>query len=94
MGLFGTVNYSNEYESITDGSVKSVNGAGVIAKDFDSYTRMSYNTNFTAMVNAAYKINAGNKVNFKSVFINTSSLSKREYTGYFVDGGEDGKADK
>ncbi len=89
LSLFGTASYSNEYESITDGSIKSVNGAGVIAKDFEEYTRMSYNTNFTAMVNAAYKINANNKINFNTVFINTSSLSKRDYTGYFVDGAED-----
>lgn len=88
LSLFGTANYSNEYNSITDGSAKSINGMGVPNKDWNEFSLMSYTTNFTGMVNAAYKINASNKVNFNSVFINTSSLSKEEYEGYFVDGGE------
>jgi len=89
LSLFGTANYSNEYTSITDGSVKSINGAGVINSDFEDYSLMSYNTNFTGMLNAGYRMNPSNKINFNSVFINTSSLSKEEYAGYFVDGAED-----
>jgi len=90
LNVFGTANYSNEYNAIKEGSAKSINGAGVIFKDWDEFTLMSYNTNFTGMINLGYKINANNKVSFNSVFINTSSLSKEEYSGYFVDGGEDG----
>ena len=89
LNFFATANYSNEYSSITDGSVKSINGSGVIAKDFNQYTKMSYATNFTGMVNVGYKINSNNKLSYNSVFINTSNLSKKEYTGFFVDGGED-----
>ncbi|MFY8009544.1 MAG: carboxypeptidase-like regulatory domain-containing protein, partial [Flavobacterium sp.] len=89
LSLFGTANYSNEYNAITDGSAKSINGTGVANKDWETFTLMSYNTNFTGMINAAYKINASHKINFNSVLINTSSLSKEEYRGYFVDGGED-----
>jgi hypothetical protein len=88
--VFATANYSNEYNSITDGSVKSINGAGVIARDFEDYTTMSYIANFTGMANVGYKINANHKISFNSVFINSSSLSKEDYYGYFVDGGEDG----
>ena len=35
-------------------------------------------------------MNYRNKINFNSVFINTSSLSKEEYTGYIVDIANDG----
>lgn len=89
LSLFGTANYSNEYNAITDGSAKSINGMGVANKDWETFTLMNYSTNFTGMINAAYKINASHKINFNSVLINTSSLSKEEYRGYFVDGGED-----
>ena len=89
LSVFGTASYSNEYNSITDGSVKSVNGSGVINKDFEKYSRHTYSTNFTEMVNLGYKINSNNKINFNSVFINTSALSRRDYEGYFVDGAED-----
>lgn len=89
LSIFGTASYSNEYNSITNGSVKSVNGSGVINKDFEKYSRDTYSTNFTGMVNLGYKINSNNKINFNSVFINTSALSRRDYEGYFVDGAED-----
>ncbi|MDI1316296.1 TonB-dependent receptor [Flavobacterium sp.] len=90
LNLFATASYSNEYNSITDGSVKSINGSGVANKDFNDFTSMSYSTNFTGMVNIGYKMNSNNKINFNSIFINTAALSKEEYTGYFVDGGDDG----
>jgi hypothetical protein len=89
LNFFATANYNNEYNSIDDGSVKSINGMGVIAKDFKSYTRLTYATGFTSMVNVGYKINSNHKISYNSVFINTSAQSKREYTGYFVDGAED-----
>jgi hypothetical protein len=89
LNVFATANYSSEFNSIKDGSVKSINGTGVIAKDFNEFNLLSYATNFTGMTNIGYKINSNNKVNFNSIFINTSSLSKEEYTGYFVDGAED-----
>ncbi len=89
LNVFGTANYSNEYNAIKEGSAKSINGAGVIFKNWNEFTLMSFTTNFTGMINLGYKINANNKVSFNSVFINTSSLSKEEYSGFFVDGAED-----
>ena len=89
LSFFGTANYSNEYNSITDGNVKSINGSGVINKDFEDFTLMNYVTNFTGMTNVGYRIDSNNKINFNTVFINTSALSKEDYTGYFVDGAED-----
>jgi TonB-dependent receptor len=91
LNLFATVSYGNDYTSRSDGSAKGgVNGNGVINKDFDTYSLDSYNTNFTAMTNIGYKINTNNKINFNTVFINTSTLSKEEYSGYIVDIANDG----
>jgi hypothetical protein len=44
----------------------------------------------TAMANIGYKINSNNKVSFNSLYINTSTQSKEEYTGYIVDIANDG----
>jgi hypothetical protein len=88
LSVFGTANFSNEYNAITDGSAKSINGMGVANKDWEDFRLMSYSTNFTGMANIGYKINSKNKINFNTVFINSSSLSKEEYEGFFVDGGE------
>lgn len=86
LNVFATVVFGNDFSSRTEGSAKgAVNGNGVINKNFDNYTLDSYNTNFTAMLNLGYKINNHNKLSFNSVFINTSSLSKEEYTGFIVD---------
>ncbi|WP_348813202.1 TonB-dependent receptor [Flavobacterium maritimum] len=91
LNLFATVSFGNDYTSRKDGSAKgSVNGNGVINKDFDTYSLDSYNTNFTAMTNIGYKINSKNKINFNTVFINNSTLSKEEYSGYIVDIANDG----
>ena len=88
LSVFFTSNWGSDYNSIKNGSVKSVNGTGVVNKDFQSYTKLTYNTSFNGMLNVGYKWN-NNKINFNSLYINTSTLSKREYAGYFVDGAED-----
>ena len=86
LNVFANVSFGNDYTSRSNGSAKgNVNGSGVVNKNFEDYTLISYNTNFTSMANIGYKINNNNKINFNSVFINTSSLSKEEYTGYIVD---------
>lgn len=93
ISVFATASYDNEFNSKSNGSTKgSVSGAGVANKNFNSYTDISYNTNTTGLLNLGYKINTNNKINFNSLFINTTSLSKKEYSGYFVDGGDDGNA--
>ena len=91
LSFFATANFSNDYSSIKNGTAKgSVNGAGVVYKDFSSYTDMSFQTNTTGLLNVGYKINSGNKVNFNTAYINTSSQSKEEYYGYIVDIANDG----
>lgn len=90
ISLFATGSFDNEFNSKSNGSARgSVTGAGIKNKDFDVYTDVSYNTNATGMFNLGYKINTKNKINFNTLYINTSSLSKKEYSGYFVDGGDD-----
>ena len=93
LSFFATASHDNEFNSKSNGSTKgSVSGVGVANKDFNKYTDVSYNTNTTTMLNVGYKVNPDHKINFNSLFINTSSLSKKEYTGYFADGADDGNA--
>jgi len=85
INIFGTASFTNEYSSRTNGTAKgSVNAAGVAGKDLD-YNYLSYGTNTTGMFNAGYKINNNNKINFNSLYINTSAQRKEESSGYIVD---------
>ncbi len=91
LNFFGTASYSNEYTAIADGTAKGgVNEAGVINKDFEKYVSLGFNTNTTLMGNLGYKINNLNKISYNSIYINSSSQSKEEYTGYIVDIANDG----
>lgn len=86
LNFFGTASYGNEYNAISEGTAKAgVNEAGVINKNFDSYVALGYQTNTTLMGNLGYRINNSNKISFNSIYINTSTQAKEEYTGYIVD---------
>ena len=86
LNFFATASFSNDFTAITNGSAKGgVNEAGVINKDFTEFVNLGYSTNTTVMGNLGYKINSSNKINFNSVYINTSSLTKEEYSGFIVD---------
>lgn len=86
LNILASANYGNEYGARSNGTAKgSVNGAGVANKIFDKYTYMSYGTNATALGNINYEINKKNKIDYNSLFINTSSQSKEEYFGYIAD---------
>lgn len=86
LSFFATANFSNEYNAVKNGTARgSVNGAGVAYKDFHTYKDMSYQTNSTGLLNIGYKINTNNKVNFNTLYINSSTQSKEEYYGYIVD---------
>jgi outer membrane receptor protein involved in Fe transport len=86
INMFGTASFGNDFSSRRNGFAKSgVSGAGVANKDFEKYSSISYNTNTTIMANIGYKINDLNKLNFNSLYINTSSQTKSEWTGYIVD---------
>ncbi|MBS7231788.1 TonB-dependent receptor [Flavobacterium psychroterrae] len=90
INIFGTASFTNDYSSRTNGTAKgSVNAAGVAGKDLD-YKYLAYTTNTTGMFNAGYKINNNNKINFNSLYINTSAQKKEESSGYIVDLANDG----
>lgn len=92
LNLFATASFGNEYNARSNGSAKGgVNGdASLINRNFETYSNQSYTTNTTGMFTAVYKMNSNNKINLNSVFINTSSLSNEEYSGYVADLANDG----
>lgn len=91
LSVFATGSYSNEYQSIEDGKANgSIGPTGVINKRFDSFDSFSYVTNTTGMANIAYRINQNHKINFNTLFINTSDQQTDEYRGYIVDLANDG----
>jgi len=91
LNVFADVSFGSDFTSRSDGSAKgNVTGDGVVNKNFENYSLISYNTNFTSMANIGYKINNDNKINFNSVFINNSSQSKEEYAGFIIDIANDG----
>jgi hypothetical protein len=87
---FATASFNNDFSKSNGTAKASVNGNGIANKNFNNYTELKYETNTTAMANIGYKINSNNKVSFNSLYINTSTQSKEEYTGYIVDIANDG----
>ncbi len=86
LNFFATASFSNDYTSKNNGLARGgVNEAGVINKDFEKYSSIAYTTTTNVMGTLGYKINDNHKLNFNSVLINSSSLSKDEYYGYIVD---------
>jgi len=91
LSLFATGSFSNEYNSIKEGQANGgISPTGVFNKRFDSYESFNYATNTTGMANVAYKINSRNKINFNSLFINTSDQQTDEFRGFEVDKANDG----
>ncbi len=78
--LFATASFSSEYKFKEGISRGSVNAQGLAFTDY-TFKAYDYNTNTTAMLNAAYKVNAKNKYKFSSLFINSTSQSLDEYSG-------------
>ncbi|SEA80457.1 Outer membrane receptor proteins, mostly Fe transport [Flavobacterium gillisiae] len=91
LSFFATASFNNDFSAKSNGTAKaSVNGNGIANKNFDNYSELKYETNTTGMANIGYKINNNNKVSFNSLYINTSTQSKEEYSGYIVDIANDG----
>jgi hypothetical protein len=91
LSFFATASFNNDFSSKSNGSAKaSVNGNGIANKNFEDFSEMEYETNTTGMANIGYKINNNNKLSFNTLYINTSTQSKEEYSGYIVDIANDG----
>ncbi|WP_347172965.1 TonB-dependent receptor [Polaribacter uvawellassae] len=78
--LFATASFSNGFKFKEGINRGSVNAQGLAFTDY-TFKSYDYNTNTTAMLNAAYKINTNNTYKFSSLFINSSSQSLDEYNG-------------
>ena len=87
LSVFGYAGFDNNYvySSGKEGFFDST-GDAIKNLDVDRYT---YNTNNTALINLAYKINAGNKISFTSNFIHSSEQDARFFHGYMREIGSD-----
>ncbi len=91
LSFFATASFSNDFSAKINGTAKaSVNGNGVANKIFSRFSELEYETNTTGMANIGYKINKNNKLNFNTLYINTSSQSKEEFYGFIIDIANDG----
>ena len=80
LNIFGTVSFSNGFKFKEGVNRGSVNAQGLAFTDF-KFQSYDYNTNTTAMLNVAYKVNPNNTYKFSSLFINSSNQSLDEYNG-------------
>jgi hypothetical protein len=83
INYFTTINFDNSF-SASEGISKSVNNTGFASKDFVTKS-FSYSTNTTGMLNMGYKFNNRNKINFNTIYINSSSNSYNDYNGLILD---------
>jgi hypothetical protein len=91
LSFFATASFSNDFSAKNNGTAKaSVNATGLANKIFNRFSELEYETNTTGMANIGYKINKNNKLNFNTLYINTSSQSKEEFYGFIVDIANDG----
>lgn len=90
--FFLTASHDNDYNSIEDGRLKSgINMQGTVqGKDFEKYEAFTYQTNSTAYLNLSMQVNAKNKVDFNSLFINSSQQKLEEGQGYMRDNANEG----
>jgi hypothetical protein len=64
LNVFADVSFGSDFTSRSDGSAKgNVTGDGIVNKNFENYSLISYNTNFTSMANIGYKIHLRVKKN-------------------------------
>ncbi|MFV0247859.1 MAG: TonB-dependent receptor domain-containing protein [Tenacibaculum sp.] len=70
ISIFGTASFSNNYE-YREGPV--VNFTSIFDTNFPNAQEYFYSTQSTVMLNALYKINSKNKLNYTSLFLNSST---------------------
>lgn len=87
LSIFATASTGNDYSLRSNGIARGgVNANGtLINRDFNTYTQMAFNTNTTGMANINFRINRNHKIGFNTLFVNASSLSKEDYTGFVAD---------
>lgn len=81
LSLFGTASFQNGYE-YREGVARDF--TNVLKVDFPNVSEYEYSTTTTALLNGTFKIDNYNKINFSSLFINSSS----DEVGYYGTQGE------
>lgn len=81
--VFAYAGFDNNYE-YSAGNESFFTSAGTANKDYQ-VERYQYETNTTALVNLAYKLNSNNKLTFTSNYIHSSSQIARFFEGYNFD---------
>ncbi|WP_205600365.1 MULTISPECIES: TonB-dependent receptor [Sphingobacterium] len=88
LSLFGTANFSNNYE-FREGENRIVGAQGFANKDLYE-RRYDYRTNSNGMFNASYIINSKHKLSYNFLFTNMSQQSNENFRGYLQDLAENG----
>ncbi len=83
LSFFATAGFENGY-TYREGINQSVSAQGAKLKSFEQ-KKYAYNTNTTGMFNTTYKINANHKLSYNFLFVNSSSQTNDEYTGFLRD---------
>lgn len=79
INFFGVASFDNDYTYKEGVDRANVTTSNIIRKDFD-FISFNYNTNTTLMANIGFRTGV-NKLNFNTLYINTTSQSQEEYTG-------------
>ena len=88
VSAFVTASFNNGYK-YKQGSQRIVGVSNdIIPTDFYNVEKFEYGTKTTILGNVAYNINNNNKINFNSIFVNSSSSNVNEYDS-FVGQGDD-----
>jgi hypothetical protein len=85
LSFFATASINNDFQLKVMELQKQVLMVTELQIKLRQLYELKYETNTTGMANIGYKINNNNKVSFNSLYINTSTQSKEEYSGYIVD---------
>jgi hypothetical protein len=83
LSVFGTAGFSNDFSS-KEGIALNVNSAGSPTKDL-RFKSFDYSSNSTAMINADYRLNVKNSIQYNLLFINSSDQLYEDYRGTIID---------
>lgn len=92
LSFYLTGAFDNDFSSFENGFLKSgVNAQGEIqGKDLTNYQVYQYSTHTNGFLNLNYQINPKQKINFNSLWVNTSTQKLEEGEGYMRDNANEG----
>ncbi|QYJ69313.1 TonB-dependent receptor [Flavobacterium litorale] len=80
MSFFATGSFDSQYGFREGPARGGVSSQGIARKDLDFFS-YDYNTNTTLMGNLSYRIDTNNKLQFNSLYINSTKQNHEEYYG-------------